>query len=46
LDKRAEWVQSILAAIQFRMLHEHIYITDIVPVILSGCEITSGEEQR
>ena len=36
---RAGWVQAILAAIQFRMLHVLIYRTDIVPVILCGCEI-------
>jgi hypothetical protein len=38
LEKRAGWVQAILAAIQFRMLHV-FYKTDIVPVILCGCEI-------
>jgi hypothetical protein len=39
LEKRAEWVQAMLAAIQFRMLHVLIYRTDIVPVILCGREI-------
>jgi len=38
LEKRVEWVQAILAAIQFRMLHVLIYTTDI-PLILCGCEI-------
>jgi len=39
LEKAAEWDQKILAAIQFRMLPGLIYRTDIVPVILGGCEI-------
>jgi len=39
LERRAVYVQAILAAIQFRMLHVLICKTDIVPVILCGCEI-------
>ena len=39
LEKRAESVQEILAAIKFRMVHVLIYRTDIVPVILCGREI-------
>jgi len=49
LEKRAEWVQAILAAIRFRILHVLIYKTDIFIVILCGCEIwclTSREEHR
>jgi hypothetical protein len=49
VDKRAGKIQAILAAIQLRMLHVLIYETDIVPVILCGCEIwclRSREEQR
>jgi len=40
-------VQAILAAVEFRMLHVLSYRTDIVTVILCGCEIwclTSREE--
>jgi hypothetical protein len=39
LGKRAGYDQAILGTIQFRMLHVLIYKTDIVPVILCGCEI-------
>jgi hypothetical protein len=39
VDKRGGNVQAILATAQFRMLHVLIYETDIVPVILCGCEI-------
>lgn len=49
LEKKAEWVQGILAAIQFRMLRLLICRTDIFPVILCGCEIwclPSQEERR
>jgi hypothetical protein len=45
----AEYVQAILATIQFRMLHVLIVKPDIVPVILCGCEIwsvMSREENR
>jgi hypothetical protein len=34
LEKRAEQFQAILAAIQFRMLHELNYRTDVFPVTL------------
>jgi len=43
------YVQAALATIQFGMLHVLIYKTDIVPVILCGCEIwcvLSREEHR
>ena len=46
LEKRAGYVQAILAAIQFRMLHVLSYRTEIVPVILSGCEIWSYVKRR
>ena len=49
MEKRAGYDRAILAAIQYRMLHVLIYITDISPVILCGCEIwciTSPEEHR
>ena len=39
LEKRPGYVRAIFAAIQYRMLHELIYITDNSPVILCGCEI-------
>jgi len=48
LEKRAECVQAILAAIRFRMLHVLIDTTD-VPLILCGYEIwrlTSQEEHK
>jgi hypothetical protein len=38
-EKGAGYVQAILAAIQFRMLHVPIIKTDIVSVILCGSEI-------
>ena len=40
LGKRAGEVQAMLAAIQFRMLLVLIYNTEIVPLILCGCEIS------
>ena len=46
---QAGLIQTILAAIQFRMLHVLIYKTDSVPVILCGCEIwclASRKEHR
>ena len=49
LKKRAGYVQATLATIQFRMLHVLSYRTDIVTLILCGCEIwclTSREEHR
>jgi hypothetical protein len=49
LEKRAGRFQAILAAFQFRMLHVLSYRTDIVTVIVCGCEIwclASGEERR
>jgi hypothetical protein len=49
LEKRAGWVQAILATIQFRMLHVLMYKTEIFPFILFGCEIwcfVSREEHR
>ena len=42
-------VQAILATVQLGMFHVLIYKTDIVPLILCGCEIwshTSREETR
>jgi len=48
-EKRAGSIQSIIATIQFRMLHVLIYKIDIVTVILCGCGIwclISGEEHR
>ena len=39
LEKGAGKVQAILVTIQFRMLHVLSYRTDIVTVILCGCEI-------
>ena len=47
--KNRVYVQATLATVQFRMLRVLIYKTDIVPVILCGCEIwhlISGEEHR
>jgi len=47
LAERAGYVEAILVTFQFRMLH--ICKTDIVPVILCGCEIcclVSREECR
>jgi hypothetical protein len=41
MEKRAGYVQAIIATIQFRMLHVLIYKTDIFPVILFRCEIWS-----
>jgi len=38
-EKRAGYFQEILATIRFRMLHVLVYKTEIVPVILCGCEI-------
>jgi hypothetical protein len=49
LEKKAGYVQSVLATIQLTMLHVLIYKTEIVPFILCGCEIwclTSREEHR
>jgi len=42
-------VWALVGTIRFRMLHALVYKTDIVPVILCGCEIwclMSREEHR
>jgi len=48
-DCKEQNSQAILATVQFGMFHVLIYKTDIVPVILCGCEIwyvVSREENR
>ena len=39
LEEKAGEVEAILVTFECRMLHVVICITDIVPVILCGCEI-------
>jgi len=39
LEERTGLVQAILVTFQCRMLHVLICKTDVVPVILCGCEI-------
>jgi hypothetical protein len=49
LLKRAGYVQAVLVTILFRMLQVLSYRTDIITVILCGCEIwclASREEHR
>jgi hypothetical protein len=49
LGDKEQYIQATLATVQFGMFHVLIYKSDIVPVILYGCEILplmSKEEIR
>ena len=46
---KEQYCYAVLAAVQLGMFHVLIYKTDIVPVILCGCEsccVMSREENR
>jgi hypothetical protein len=48
-EKRVGYVQAIVASIQFRIEHVHIYKSDIVPVILCRweiCHLKAREDHR